>query len=161
MHEGVNPPTGRFEGLEGLAGKIGEVLEGLEQGLGERVVVAHRWLAEGRHDSETLERGEHGRALHGGPIVGIDLRWEGTGVDEKGYDTTTGHCIVAVDPRYFRPTEVETLLGDPTKAREKLGWVPEITFADVVREMMREDLKEAERDALCRREGYRTLARIE
>jgi len=93
--------------------------------------------------------------------VGLELRWEGTGVDEKGYDTATGHCIVAVDPRYFRPTEVETLLGDPAKARERLGWVPEITFTELVREMMREDLKEAERDALCRREGFTTLQQHE
>ncbi|MCF7996749.1 MAG: GDP-mannose 4,6-dehydratase [Chromatiaceae bacterium] len=93
--------------------------------------------------------------------VGIDVRWEGEGVEEKGYDTATGNCIVAVDPRYFRPTEVETLLGDPTKARERLGWEPEISFESLVAEMMREDLKEAERDDLCRREGYQTLARNE
>jgi GDPmannose 4,6-dehydratase len=93
--------------------------------------------------------------------VGIRVRWEGTGVDEKGYDTATDNCIVAVDPRYFRPTEVETLLGDPSKALEKLGWVPEITFTDLVREMMRDDLKEAERDALCRREGFKTLQQHE
>jgi GDPmannose 4,6-dehydratase len=93
--------------------------------------------------------------------VGIDVRWEGTGVEEKGYDAATGDCIVAVDPRYFRPTEVETLLGDPTKARERLGWKPKISFDELVREMMREDLKEAERDALCSREGYRVLERNE
>jgi len=105
--------------------------------------------------------------------IGIEIRWEGSAVDEKGYpiapsdpDAARGgageeRCIVAVDPRYFRPTEVETLLGDPTKAREKLGWVPEIGFADLVREMMREDLKEAERDALCRREGFKTLQQHE
>jgi GDPmannose 4,6-dehydratase len=91
--------------------------------------------------------------------VGIKLRWEGTGVQEKGYDVTSGNCIVAVDPRYFRPTEVETLLGDATKAREKLGWIPKIAFTDLVREMMREDLKEAERDALCSREGFRVFDR--
>jgi GDPmannose 4,6-dehydratase len=93
--------------------------------------------------------------------VGIQVRWEGAGVQEKGYDVASGKCIVAVDPRYFRPTEVETLLGDPTKAREKLGWVPRITFSELVREMMREDLKEAERDALCSREGFRVLDRNE
>jgi len=93
--------------------------------------------------------------------VGITVRWEGSGVDEKGYDTATGNCIVAVDPRYFRPTEVETLLGNPAKARERLGWVPEISFTDLVREMMREDLKEAERDTLCRREGFKTLQQHE
>jgi len=93
--------------------------------------------------------------------IGIQVRWEGTGVDEKGYDAQTGQCIVSVDPRYFRPTEVETLLGDATKARDKLGWAPKISFAALVREMMREDLKEAERDALCAREGYRILDRNE
>jgi len=86
--------------------------------------------------------------------IGIELRWDGTGVAEKGYDAATGACLVAVDPRYFRPTEVDTLLGDPTKAREKLGWVPEIGFAALVAEMMREDLKAAERDVLCHREGF-------
>jgi GDPmannose 4,6-dehydratase len=93
--------------------------------------------------------------------LGIQVRWEGEGVDEQGYDAATGSCIVSVDPRYFRPTEVETLLGDPSKAKAKLGWQPEIGFADLVREMVREDLKEAERDALCRREGFSTLRRHE
>jgi GDPmannose 4,6-dehydratase len=93
--------------------------------------------------------------------IGIRIRWEGSGADEKGYDGTTGACIVAVDPRYYRPTEVETLLGDPTKAREQLGWEPEISFRDLVCEMIREDLKEAERDALCRKEGFPTLQRHE
>ena len=77
--------------------------------------------------------------------LGIKIRWEGTGVDEKGFDET-GKCIVAVDPQYFRPTEVETLLGDATKAREKLGWAPKITFKELVAEMVREDLKSAKRE---------------
>ncbi len=89
--------------------------------------------------------------------LGIAIRWEGQGVDEKGYDVATGKCIVAVDERYFRPTEVETLLGDPTKAKTKLGWVPKITFEELVREMVREDLTAAERDALCKREGYKAF----
>ena len=88
--------------------------------------------------------------------MGIQIRWEGKGVDEKGYDES-GRCIVAVDPRYFRPTEVETLLGDPSKAREKLGWVPKISFRELVSEMVREDLVSAERDALCKREGYKAF----
>jgi len=88
--------------------------------------------------------------------LGMTIRWEGEGVDEKGYDESTGNCIVAVDPRYFRPTEVETLLGDPTKAKEKLGWVPKITFDELVAEMVREDLKDAERDELCKREGFKS-----
>jgi len=89
--------------------------------------------------------------------LGIAISWEGQGVDEKGYDVATGKCIVAVDERYFRPTEVETLLGDPTKAKTKLGWVPKITFEELVREMVREDLTAAERDALCKREGYKAF----
>jgi len=88
--------------------------------------------------------------------LGIVIRWEGIGVDEKGYEESSGKCIVAVDPRYFRPTEVETLLGDPTKAKEKLGWVPQITFDELVSEMVREDLKDAERDELCKSEGFKT-----
>ena len=87
--------------------------------------------------------------------LGMVVRWEGSGVDEKGYDKN-GNCIIAVDPRYFRPTEVETLLGDPTKAKEKLGWTPKITFDELVAEMVREDLKDAERDELCKREGFKT-----
>ena len=78
------------------------------------------------------------------------------GIDEKGYDQND-NCIVAVDPRYFRPAEVETLLGDPTKAKEKLGWVPEITFEELVAEMMREDLKEAEKNALIKEHGFKAM----
>jgi len=89
--------------------------------------------------------------------LGISIRWEGNGVDEKGYDENNGQCIVAVDPRYFRPTEVETLLGDPTKAKEKLGWEPKIMLHELVAEMVREDLKDAERDELCKREGFKTF----
>ena len=88
--------------------------------------------------------------------LGISLRWEGEGVEEKGFDSA-GICRVAVDPRYFRPTEVETLLGDPGKAREKLGWSPKTTFAELVAEMVREDLKSAERDELVKRHGYRVM----
>ncbi|RLA46256.1 MAG: GDP-mannose 4,6-dehydratase, partial [Gammaproteobacteria bacterium] len=84
----------------------------------------------------------------------LSIKWEGEGVDEKGIDSESGKCIVAVDPRYFRPTEVETLLGDPSKAKEKLGWVAKTSFSDLVSEMVREDLKLAERDLLCQKEGY-------
>ena len=90
----------------------------------------------------------------------LSLRWEGAGLDEKGYDAA-GRCIVAVDPRYFRPTEVETLLGDATKAREKLGWVPTTSFAELVAEMAREDLKQAQRDDLVQRHGYSIFERNE
>jgi GDPmannose 4,6-dehydratase len=85
--------------------------------------------------------------------IGIPVVWQGEGLDEKGYDAK-GNCIVQVDPRYFRPTEVETLLGDATKAREKLGWTTKITFQELVAEMVREDLKAAERDELIKRKGY-------
>jgi GDPmannose 4,6-dehydratase len=89
--------------------------------------------------------------------VGISLIWEGTGVDEKGINVETGDVLVEVDPHYFRPTEVETLLGDPSKAKEKLGWEAKIPLHDMVAEMVREDLKIAERDELCRREGFTTF----
>lgn len=85
--------------------------------------------------------------------MGIEVRWEGAGLDEKGYDAA-GQCIVSVDPRYFRPTEVENLLGDPSKAKAKLGWEPKITFSELVKEMVREDLKSAERDELVKSHGY-------
>ena len=85
--------------------------------------------------------------------LGISITWKGKGADEKGYDEH-GNCIVQVDPRYFRPTEVETLLGDPSKAKEKLGWTPKITFDELVSEMVREDLKSAERDELVKKHGF-------
>ncbi len=96
--------------------------------------------------------------------LGITLRWDGEGVDEQGIvadagDTSleVGQVVVKVDPRYFRPTEVESLLGDPTKAKEKLGWVPKITLEEMVAEMVREDLSIAQRDDLCRKEGFKTF----
>jgi GDPmannose 4,6-dehydratase len=92
--------------------------------------------------------------------LGIAIRWDGAGAGSKGYDSK-GHCIVAVDPRYFRPTEVETLLGDATKAREKLGWTPKITFAELVAEMVRNDLQSAERDELIEKHGYKAMDRHE
>ena len=89
--------------------------------------------------------------------VGISLRWTGSGVGEQGLEEGSDRVLVEVDPRYFRPTEVETLLGDSSKAREKLGWTPEITLVDMVSEMVREDLKIAERDELCKREGFQVF----
>lgn len=90
--------------------------------------------------------------------LGIDLRWEGEGLDEKGYDSRTGACLVEVDPRYFRPAEVETLLGDASKAKQKLGWQPKIGFRELVTEMMREDLRSAEREALLIKQGYNSYS---
>lgn len=91
--------------------------------------------------------------------VGIKVRWDGYGVNEKGYDASTGACIVAIDPRYFRPAEVETLLGDASKAKQKLGWSPRTPFRELVGEMMREDLKLAERDQLVNKHGFRFFNR--
>ncbi|OHB33328.1 MAG: GDP-mannose 4,6-dehydratase [Desulfuromonadaceae bacterium GWC2_58_13] len=104
--------------------------------------------------------------------LGIHLRWEGTGVDEVGIvdsviqaessepgclDQVAGKIVVRVDPRYFRPTEVETLLGDPTKAHEKLGWWPKTTFNELVSEMVRYDLNAARKDSLCKEHGFSTF----
>jgi GDPmannose 4,6-dehydratase len=92
--------------------------------------------------------------------LGITMHWDGTGVEEKGYDGS-GRCIVCVDPRYFRPTEVEALLGDPSKAEMKLGWRSKITFKTLVAEMASSDLREAERDALMAKHGYESYDRHE
>jgi GDPmannose 4,6-dehydratase len=92
--------------------------------------------------------------------IDLGITWRGTGIEEKGYNPD-GKCIVSVDPRYFRPTEVETLLGDASKAKEKLGWVPKITFKELVAEMMTEDLKSAERDELVKRHGFSAYDRHE
>lgn len=86
--------------------------------------------------------------------LGMSLTWEGSGVDEKGYDAK-GNCIVQVDPRYFRPSEVDSLVGDATKARVKLGWRPRVNFQALVREMVASDLQGAERDQLVKASGYK------
>ena len=101
--------------------------------------------------------------------LGMEINWDGEGIDEKGYwsnrhsrqggnPEVRNTPIISVDPRYFRPTEVETLLGDSSKAKEKLGWTPKISFEELVAEMVREDLKSAERDELIKRHGYTPLA---
>jgi GDPmannose 4,6-dehydratase len=90
-------------------------------------------------------------------FLGIFLTWEGYGVDERAYDQY-GKELVAIDPRYFRPAEVETLLGDPTRARVELGWLPKTNFEELVAEMVEEDLKSAERDELVKVNGYRVFA---
>ncbi|CAG0939489.1 GDPmannose 4,6-dehydratase [Candidatus Brocadiaceae bacterium] len=83
----------------------------------------------------------------------IKIRWEGEGINEKGYDQNN-RCIIQVEPRYFRPTEVETLLGDPTKAKTKLGWQQKISFQELVSEMVKEDFKSAQRDELIKQHGF-------
>ncbi|WP_211455050.1 GDP-mannose 4,6-dehydratase [Collimonas antrihumi] len=103
--------------------------------------------------------------------LGIEIAWQGHGVEEKGViasisgdkapGAAVGQTIVAVDPKYFRPTEVETLLGDPTNAREKLGWVPTTTFAEMVQEMVSFDLEEARRHALLKSHGYKVAISLE
>ena len=87
--------------------------------------------------------------------LSLPIRWRGEGVDEVG--SVGGRQVVMVDPRYFRPTEVETLLGDASKARKKLGWTPKISFEELVAEMVQEDLRSAERDELFKREGYKAM----
>ncbi len=98
--------------------------------------------------------------------LGMSLQWEGKGLDEVGRLTADvggddqpkkGDVIVRIDPRYFRPTEVETLLGDPSKAKRQLGWEPKTSFSELVREMVGEDLQIAERDALVARRGYQVF----
>lgn len=86
--------------------------------------------------------------------LNLQLTWKGEGIDEKAYDKMTGQCIITVDSRYFRPAEVESLLGDPSKAHKKLGWSPKISFDQLVSEMVYEDLKTAERDHLVKQNGF-------
>jgi GDPmannose 4,6-dehydratase len=92
-----------------------------------------------------------------GAELGMRMEWQGSGVEERGIDANSGRAIVKVDPRYFRPTEVDTLLGDSGKAREKLGWKPEATFESLVRDMVAADLELARRDATMAKEGFKTF----
>jgi GDPmannose 4,6-dehydratase len=96
-----------------------------------------------------------------GTLLDMKIEWRGEGVDEVGIDAASGRTLVRVDPRYFRPTEVQTLLGDATKARLKLGWHAETDFAALVAQMVAEDLEQAKRDALVAKQGYRVLSRHE
>jgi GDPmannose 4,6-dehydratase len=89
------------------------------------------------------------------------IEWQGSGAAEHGIDAATGRTVVRIDERYFRPTEVETLLGDASKARRQLGWQPRVGFAALVAEMTAADLEEARRDALVARQGYKTFKRHE
>jgi GDPmannose 4,6-dehydratase len=93
---------------------------------------------------------------HSALCLGMRLRWEGEGVDEQAIDDK-GNIVVSVDPRYFRPTEVETLLGDPSRAHHELGWTPKTTFEEMVAEMVEHDLQEAKRDALVEKHGFNSF----
>jgi GDPmannose 4,6-dehydratase len=93
-------------------------------------------------------------ATAAGNCLNMNIEWRGNGIDEVGVDTHTGRTVIKVDPRYFRPTEVETLLGDPSKAKRVLGWAPRTSFADLVKEMTAKDLELAQRDALVASEGF-------
>jgi GDPmannose 4,6-dehydratase len=86
--------------------------------------------------------------------AGISLVWEGKGIDEKGKDAATGNTLVEIDPRYFRPTEVDLLIGDPTKAKVKLGWEPRVKLPELIKIMVQNDLKLAEKDAYLSQGGY-------
>jgi len=90
-----------------------------------------------------------------GARLGMDIQFSGSGTDEVGVDRVTGRTLVRVDPRYFRPAEVETLLGDASKAHRELGWSPRISFDELVAEMVANDLEIARRDAMNLREGYK------
>jgi GDPmannose 4,6-dehydratase len=96
-----------------------------------------------------------------GGRLGMNIEWSGEGVDEVGIDTVTGRTLVKVDPRYFRPTEVETLLGDASKAKEKLGWAAEVTFPELVADMVESDLDLAKRDSMVAKEGYKVYSHHE
>jgi len=96
-----------------------------------------------------------------GSLLDMKIEWQGEGAEEVGIDTVTGRQLVRVDPRYFRPTEVETLLGDATKAREMLGWTAEVSFSELVAEMVESDLDIAKRDALVAKEGYKVYSHHE
>lgn len=92
-----------------------------------------------------------------GQLLGFDIRWQGEGLTERGVDQATGRTLVAVDSHYFRPSEVETLLGDSAKAQAQLGWRPRVTFPQLVEEMVQADLQQAERDRLVKNHGYRVF----
>jgi GDPmannose 4,6-dehydratase len=93
--------------------------------------------------------------------VGIEIRWKGSGLGEQGVDADTGKVIVEIDPRYLRPTEVDTLLGDATKAKQKLGWQPKISFEEMIAEMAQADLKEAQKDKYVLDKGYHIFDNID
>jgi GDPmannose 4,6-dehydratase len=96
-----------------------------------------------------------------GAKLGMRIEWKGNGLDEVGVDAKTGRTLVRVDPRYFRPTEVETLLGDPSKAKQKLGWTAEVGFEQLVSEMVASDLEDAKRDSMVAKQGFKVYSHHE
>ncbi|MGD8292604.1 MAG: GDP-mannose 4,6-dehydratase [Desulfobacterales bacterium] len=128
-----------------------------------RDYVEMQWLMLQQHKPEdyVIATGEHYSVREFIEIAAsqldISIRWEGKGVDEKGIDQQTGKILVAVDPEYFRPTEVQELLGDASKAREKLGWKPRTSLTQLIAEMIEADMKEAKKDYLCQKEGFQTF----
>ncbi len=100
-------------------------------------------------------------AERAGAELGMRIEWHGKGLDEQGIDANSGRTVIRIDPRFFRPTEVDALLGDPTKARQKLGWAAQTSFGELVREMASSDLEEARRDALTERAGFKAYSERE
>jgi GDPmannose 4,6-dehydratase len=127
-----------------------------------RDFVRAQWmmLQQDRPDDYVIATGEQHSVrefvVAAGIELGMRIEWRGSGLDEQGVDAKSGRVVVRVDPRYFRPTEVETLLGDSSKARTRLGWKPECSFSDLVCEMVAADLEIARRDAVVAREGFKT-----
>ncbi|RLD37730.1 MAG: GDP-mannose 4,6-dehydratase [Bacteroidetes bacterium] len=124
--------------------------------------VEAQWLIlqQEKPDDYIIATGEHHSVREFVEIVanelGIDICWEGNGIEERGINRQTEKIIVKVDPRYFRPTEVDSLLGDASKAREKLGWSHRISFQELVSEMVKADLEDAKKECLCKKEGFKT-----
>ncbi|BDQ38067.1 GDP-mannose 4,6-dehydratase [Pseudodesulfovibrio nedwellii] len=92
-----------------------------------------------------------------GNLVGMDIQWRGSGTDEVGVDGKSGKTVIRIDPRYYRPTEVDFLAGEATKAKERLGWEPKISFKDMVAEMVESDLEQAKLEALCKENGFESF----
>ena len=93
--------------------------------------------------------------------AGINIEWQGEGISEKGIDTATGRTVIEVDPRYFRPTEVDLLLGDPSKAERVLGWKRKVTFSELVKRMVKYDMELFRKDILIRDAGYKVTSALE
>ena len=136
----------------GVAGDLVEAHANGDVGAGVRRVVDARVLG---HAVEAAR--ELGGLEHLFKEVGSQLDWQGAGVNEKGIDTASGKVLVEIDPRYFRPTEVELLLGDATKAHQKLGWKPKIQLPQLVKEMVAYDLKQATKDEYLKKGGFRVF----